>query len=646
MARISVIIPAYNAGRTLDLCIESIERQTWADWEIVACDDASTDDTWEILKRWAKRDARIILLRNGANRRAAAARNRCLELAGGEYVALQDADDYSSPGRLARQLEFLEAHPEYAFVGAAMDCFDEGGVWQRLEQKPAPEPRDFIWRMPFNHAAVMLRKSALDAVGFYRVARETARGQDLDLFMRLYAAGYRGYNLPDTLYYYNEDKENFGRRKYRYRIDEARVKWKGYRAMGVMPLGLPGVLKPLVVGLIPGRLMRRLKRWYFVLRRRMRRGAGRDTGGAGPARVLHVLASLGYGGVALMLFDFYRFIDRQRFQFDFVHYGREPAPYHADIERMGGRIIRIPPIREAGAFRYFRGLLRAMRQGGPYHAVHIHANYMAGIIALAARVCGIRMRICHIRGAYVQNRAVRPALPLMRLMIRLNATKRAAVSRESGRFYFGGAPFSVIRNAVDTERFLSVTPQAAGRLREELGIARVALAVGCVARFTREKNHRFLADVAGRLEETGRDFLFVFAGFGPLLEPTRELFRREGLARRALFLGNRCDVPALMRAFDATVLPSFSEGLPNAVMQAQAAGTPCVLSDGLTREVDIGLGLLYYRPLGDAQAWADAILRAAFAARPSASEITDAFRRNGFDIREAARALERMYADG
>jgi glycosyltransferase EpsE len=275
MARISVIIPAYNAARTLDDCIESIERQTWADWEIVACDDASTDDTWEILKRWSKRDARITILRNGANRRAAAARNRCLELATGEYIALQDADDFSSPGRLARQLKFLETHREYAFVGAVMACFDEGGVRQKLEQKPEPAPRDFIWRMPFNHAAVMLRKSALDAVGGYRVAAETVRGQDLDLFMRLYAAEYRGFNLPDMLYYYNEGKENFARRKYRYRIDEARVKWMGYCAMGVMPLGILGVLKPLAVGLIPARLMRSLKRGHYAFRRRLRRGGRR-----------------------------------------------------------------------------------------------------------------------------------------------------------------------------------------------------------------------------------------------------------------------------------------------------------------------------------------------------------------------------------
>jgi glycosyltransferase involved in cell wall biosynthesis len=272
MARITVIIPAYNAAGRLDECIDSIERQTFGDWEIVACDDASTDETWELLQQWAAKDGRIKLLRNEKNLRAAATRNRCLERAAGEYIALQDADDYSSPGRLEKELKFLEEHGEYAFVGAAMACFDERGIWQRLVQKAMPSRWDFIWRPPFNHAAVLFRKSALDAVRGYRVAKETARGQDLDLFMRLYAAGFKGYNLPETLYFYNEDRANFSRRKYRYRIDEAKIRLRGYRAMGIMPWGIIGVLKPLAVGLIPAQLMKRLKRWLYVVLTRIKGG--------------------------------------------------------------------------------------------------------------------------------------------------------------------------------------------------------------------------------------------------------------------------------------------------------------------------------------------------------------------------------------
>lgn len=364
-----------------------------------------------------------------------------------------------------------------------------------------------------------------------------------------------------------------------------------------------------------------------------------------PKHILHVLGALEYGGVPMMLLNFYRHIDRSRYQFDFLHYAGD-VPYHDEIRAMGGRIFKVPSMGKAGLVGYVKALRRVMAAEGPFEAVHIHTNYMAGFIAWVARTCGIRKRICHMRGTFIRKRSIRLALPFLRLLIRLNATKRLSVSHESGRFFYGRAPFTVIKNAVDLEGYFSVTAEAAAAMRRELGAAPGQIAVGHVARFTEEKNHRFLVEVAKKLEEAGRDFKFCFAGGGPLLEPVRALFAEAGLAGRAVFLGNREDVPALMHAFDVTVLPSFSEGLPNVVMQSQAAGTPCVLSDALTREVDVGLGLLCYCSLASAEDWANCISRAEQDARPDRGAISAAFARGGFDIRAAAKTLEGIYEDG
>jgi glycosyltransferase EpsF len=237
-------------------------------------------------------------------------------------------------------------------------------------------------------------------------------------------------------------------------------------------------------------------------------------------------------------------------------------------------------------------------------------------------------------------------LPFLRLMIRMNATKLLAVSQASGRFFYGRAPFTVLKNAVDTDSYSSVSPETVERLKKELGITPGMIAIGHVARFAEEKNHRFLIEVAKQLEVSGKNFRFFFAGDGPLMERTRAQFADAGLGGRAVFLGNRGDVPALMHAFGVTVLPSLSEGLPNVVMQSQAAGTPCVLSDCLTREVDIGLGLLSYCPPDSAREWADGILRAAEINRPENETISRAFIQSGFDIRAAVKILERIYEDG
>jgi glycosyltransferase EpsF len=363
-------------------------------------------------------------------------------------------------------------------------------------------------------------------------------------------------------------------------------------------------------------------------------------------RILHVLPDLDYGGISLMLLNFYRHIDRNRFQFDFLHYGGGVAPIDSEIMGLGGRIFRIQNLGSAGLFGYFRALRSVMLKDGPFDAVHIHTNYMAGFIALAARTCGIRKRICHMRGVFVRNRKIKYALPFLRLLIRWNATKLLAVSEATGRFFYGNMPYTVLKNAVDTKLYASVAMATAEKIWSELGIASGMIVIGHVARFTEEKNHKFLLEVAKRLEESGTVFKFFFAGDGPLLEPTRALFGQAGLENRAVFLGNRGDVPVLMHVFGVTVLPSFSEGLPNVVMQSQAAGTPCVLSDTLTREVDIGLGLLAYHPLSSAQAWADAILRAAVSPRPKMEAIADAFVLSGFDIDTAVKELERIYEDG
>ena len=368
----------------------------------------------------------------------------------------------------------------------------------------------------------------------------------------------------------------------------------------------------------------------------------RISGTLPPKRILHVLGALGYGGVPMMLLSFYRHIDRSRFQFDFLHYSGY-APYHDEIKAMGGRIYRVPSLGEAGLFRYVHELRRVILENGPFHAIHIHTNYMAGFIALVARTCGIKNRICHMRGTFIRNRKIKLSLPFLRLLIRWNATKLLAVSEASGKYFYGRTPFTVIKNAVDTDLFFSVSQDTIGALKRELGITPGIFAIGHVARFTNEKNHRFLFDVVKRLGESGKESKFFFAGEGPLLEPTKALFAEAGLGGRAVFLGNRPDIPALMRAFDATVLPSLSEGLPNVVMQSQAAGTPCVLSDALTKEVDIGLGLLYYRALDSAEDWAEGILHAVDAARPGNARISDAFVQSGFDIHSAVKCLESIY---
>lgn len=253
MVTVSIIMGIYNITdlQILQKAIVSIRKQTFTDWEWIICDDGSTDNTYQMLQSLVKEDERIRLIKNRKNLGLAASLNHCLKYAKGKYIARMDADDISDVHRFSKQIDFLEQHSGYDFVGTAAWLFNEKGIWGGRRMPQRPDKTDLLWGPPFIHATIMMRKKTLVQIGGYRVAKETRRTEDYDLFMRLYAEGYSGYNLSENLYYIREDKKAIKRKKYRYRLDEAKVRVKGFCQLGLMPKGMVYIIKPLVVGLIP-----------------------------------------------------------------------------------------------------------------------------------------------------------------------------------------------------------------------------------------------------------------------------------------------------------------------------------------------------------------------------------------------------------
>ena len=265
--RVTVIMAVYNVGSfsVLELAVESILRQDMEGWELLICDDGSRDETLTWLLEWEKRDSRIRVLQNSRNLGAAGARNRCLREAKGAYIAVMDADDACSSGRLRLEVDFLDAHPQFAFVGLPGERF------QRLPgdmDKPYwfcrfPQKEDFLMTLPFVHASLMFRGEAISKVGGYDETRRVERSEDYDMLLRMYAQGLCGANITEEVYYIREDEGAFRRRKYRYRLKEAAVKLRGFSRRGHMPQGRAVAVKPAIVGLIPARLLERLKGRYY-----------------------------------------------------------------------------------------------------------------------------------------------------------------------------------------------------------------------------------------------------------------------------------------------------------------------------------------------------------------------------------------------
>lgn len=251
MPKVSIIMGVYNGSSRVDKAITSILHQSFQDWEFLICDDGSSDDSFDVLNEFAKRDCRIKVLRNPTNLGLAKALNRCLEVANGEYVARMDDDDYSHNNRIQEEVLFLDNHPEFAIVGTGRNMIDENGIWGKDVSSGERTSIDIFKGNSFAHPTVMIRRSALDVVGGYSEYSWIGREEDTDLWCKLYTNGFKGTVIDSVLLDYYESRSSMVRRKYKYRIVETRIRLKYMRQLHIPFYYILYAFRPLLVGMVP-----------------------------------------------------------------------------------------------------------------------------------------------------------------------------------------------------------------------------------------------------------------------------------------------------------------------------------------------------------------------------------------------------------
>lgn len=241
----------YNCAQTLQQALDCLYAQTYQDFEIILCDDGSTDNTFEIAQCNAQFHCNIKLIRNSHNLGLNQTLNNCLRIAEGEFIARMDADDTCSCNRLEKEICVLDAHPELAIVSSDMSFFDENGVWGRTNCLLQPRPSDFVKQTRFCHAACLVRKEAFDAVGGYSVGKRFLRVEDYHLWVKMYAKGYRGYNIPLPLYQMRDDRNANSRKKFKFRINESYVKFVAIKMLRLPFWNYLYCVRPILIGLLP-----------------------------------------------------------------------------------------------------------------------------------------------------------------------------------------------------------------------------------------------------------------------------------------------------------------------------------------------------------------------------------------------------------
>lgn len=336
-----------------------------------------------------------------------------------------------------------------------------------------------------------------------------------------------------------------------------------------------------------------------------------------PVRILHIVARMDRGGVETWLMHAMRKFDRAEFQFDFLLTDKTPGTFDAEIERLGGRII-ICSGRHA-FFSYCRKFLQSLRTHGPYDVVHSHVHHASGITLALARFAGVKMRIAHshvdMRLARSSKGALRRCyLLLMRRQIRQFMTHGLACSVPAAEDLFGmkwraDKRVQIMPYGIDLNVFRERPNKA--DLRSRLALPADAIVIGHVANFSPAKNHLFLLEIAAEaMRQDGRIWL-VLVGDGELKAQAEQHARELGISKRVKFLGTRADVPQLMMgAMDVFLFPSLFEGLPVVLIEAQAAGLPCVISGRITKESDTrGAVIARHDPSEPTATWAATVLK-------------------------------------
>lgn len=361
-----------------------------------------------------------------------------------------------------------------------------------------------------------------------------------------------------------------------------------------------------------------------------------------PIRVLNMFTIMDRGGAETMVMNYYRHIDRTRVQFDFLVHREQRGAYDDEIERMGGRIYRMCPVYPQNFSRYKRDLRTFFRTHPEYKIIHSHMSELGYFAFREAERQGVPVRICHAHNA--------PHGFDAKMIIRTYFKKRMMpylthlfmCGEESGKWLYGEknkSRFIMLNNAIDAAVY-SFDASKREEMRHQLSLTG-ELVIGHVGRFNPQKNHAFLLDIFAALLKKEPNAALLLVGGGADMPKIQAKARELGIAEHVRFLGVRSDVADLMQAMDVFVFPSLYEGLPVTMVEAQASGLPCIISDKVPPECILTDGLVNIMPLSASpEAWAEKILAMRAVPRTDRHEKIAA---HGFDISTEAVKLQEFY---
>ncbi|WP_349666707.1 glycosyltransferase family 1 protein [Lacrimispora sp.] len=357
-------------------------------------------------------------------------------------------------------------------------------------------------------------------------------------------------------------------------------------------------------------------------------------------RILHAVNIMDRAGLETMLMNYYRHMDHNLIQFDFLTHRSQEGAYDEEIKVMGGNVYHAPRLYIQNIPKYFMYMKSFFLLHNEYQIIHSHIDAMSFFSLLAAKKNGISIRIAHSHSSKLDKDLKLPIKYFALKNIHNVATHNCACGALAGRFMFSNEKFKIINNAIDLKKF-KYDKSIREEIRNHYEISD-KFVIGHVGRYCYIKNQLFLLDIFAEVKKYRPESILLLIGKGPDEQQIRKKAKKLGLEDDIKLLVDRSDVNRIYQALDVFVMPSLFEGLPVVGVEAQANGIPCIVSDKISKEILLTSCIEMLSVEQQASEWASKILNCNCERNQKAE---DELRAKGYDVVLEAKKLQDWYID-
>lgn len=361
-----------------------------------------------------------------------------------------------------------------------------------------------------------------------------------------------------------------------------------------------------------------------------------------PIRVAHIVGKMVGGGVEAFIMNYYRHINKDKIQFDFIIDSDSTFVPRDEIESLGGRLIEIPPYQKL--FKYTKELRKVLREN-KYKIVHSHLNTLSVFPLYCAWREKVPIRIAHSHSTSNKKEWKKNIIKnLLRPFSKVFATNYFACTEHAGRWMFGNKEYDngnvyILNNAIDINDFLYDENERKIK-RKELGIEN-KFVIGHIGRFVEQKNHSFLIDIFNQLHNQIPNTSLMLIGQGPLQNEIKEKVKKLKIDDSVLFLGQREDVNKLYQAMDLFLFPSLYEGLGMVMIEAQSSGLPCIASTEVPKIAKVNKNVEFIDLNETIDEWVNKIKK--YIKDEKRNNDINKMKEAGYSIEKEAKKLEEYY---